>query len=201
MGIILEMCQTGKYDTDKFYEGSYIHPKSQPSRHTYVESTYDKLFERLKDSATNILEIGAYSGGSHLLWRDYFQNARIVAMDINPVPALENQDRIDLYIRDAYCQESVDMFADGFFDIIIDDGPHTYESMEYTLRNYASKLKEGGIMVIEDIQSIEWVKPLAQCLPEKFQPIAEVYDLRPSIGRYDDILIVVDTINKPLTAG
>jgi hypothetical protein len=193
MGLILEMCQSGNYDTDKFYEGSYAHPKSQPSRHTYVESAYDTIFPRLKDSAKNVLEIGAYSGGSHLLWRDYFSNAQIVAMDINPVPALENQDRIDLRICDAYCTESVNMFEDGFFDVIIDDGPHTYESMEYTLRHYSPKLKDGGILVIEDIGSIDWVRPLALCLPEKYQQIAEVYDLRANIGRHDDILIVVDT--------
>ena len=193
MGLILEMCQTGKYDTDKFYEGSYAHPKSQSSRHTYVESVYDVIFQRLKESATNILEIGAYSGGSHLLWRDYFTNARIVAMDINPVPALENQERIDLHIGDAYCMQSVNKFQDGFFDIIIDDGPHTYESMNYTLSFYSRKLKDGGILVIEDVASINWVNPLIQCLPQKYQQIANVYDLRANIGRVDDILIVVDT--------
>ena len=65
--------------------------------------------------------------------------------------------------------------------------------MEYTLRHYSPKLKDGGILVIEDIGSIDWVRPLALCLPEKYQQIAEVYDLRANIGRHDDILIVVDT--------
>lgn len=190
---ILSLCQTGKYDTDKFFFGSHLGQKSQPSRHTYVEMVYDDIFERIKESAKNVLEVGSYSGGSHLLWRDYFTNAEIVAMDINPVPALDNQERITLHVGDAYCENSLSLYPDNYFDLMIDDGPHTYESMVYFLSQYHSKLKDGGIMIVEDIQSIEWVKPLISLLPERLIKYTKVYDLRTNINRSDDILIVVNT--------
>jgi hypothetical protein len=52
------------------------------------------------------------------------------------------------------------LFEDLYFDIVIDDGPHTYESFEMVITKYYSKLKSGGILVVEDITNNEWVSPL-----------------------------------------
>jgi hypothetical protein len=52
------------------------------------------------------------------------------------------------------------LFDDNFFNIIVDDGVHTYTSFEFLIKNYYSKLKVGGIMVIEDIINLSWVPEL-----------------------------------------
>lgn len=202
MNAMLEMCQSGLYDTDKFYEGSFNHPKTQdkgvepasygPKRHTYIDYVYGEIFERLRYSATNILEIGAFTGGSHLLWRDYFPNANIIGMDIDDCPALHNQERITFIRQDAYTQQSLDMYPDKHFDIIIDDGPHTYNTMEYFVKNYLAKLKDGGIMVVEDIPHESWAHNLGAHIPAELLNRTMIYDLKPKIGRFDDMLLVIN---------
>lgn len=205
MNDLLRLCQSGLYDTDKFYEGSYNHPKTQdksieppgcgPNRHTYVDAVYGNIFKRLKDSAKNILEIGAFTGGSHLLWRDYFENAKIIALDIDDCPALHDQERIEFIQTDAYNINTLYNYPNDHFDIIIDDGPHTYASMEYTIKHYSKKLKKNGILVVEDIPNDTWVPNLIKNIPQQLQQYVTVYDLRTRIGRYDDILLVIDCID------
>jgi len=41
---------------------------------------------------------------------------------------------------------------EGKFDIIIDDGPHTWETQKWFLTNYFQLLNTGGVLLCEDIQ-------------------------------------------------
>lgn len=82
------------------------------------------------------------------------------------------------------------------FDIIIDDGPHTLESMIFFIENYSKLLEEDGILVVEDVQSIEWIDILKNVVPENLKQYISVYDLRDNKNRYDDILFVIDKSNK-----
>jgi hypothetical protein len=78
------------------------------------------------------------------------------------------------------------------FDIIIDDGPHTLESMIFFIENYSKLLEEDGILVVEDVQSIEWIEDLKKVVPESLKQYICVYDLRENKKRYDDILFVIN---------
>ena len=49
--------------------------------HSYLD-TYETLFARLRDTASNVLEIGIWDGGSISLWSEYFLRATIHAFDI-----------------------------------------------------------------------------------------------------------------------
>ena len=42
---------------------------------------YEKKFESIRNNVTKILEIGLNTGGSHLMWLDYFPNANVYAID------------------------------------------------------------------------------------------------------------------------
>jgi len=91
-------------------------------------------------TAKNILEIGigpkgTLNGGSIKLWSKFFKNATIYALDIIDIQdiwsEIRNVDNIKLYTStDAY---DIDFFStylkDIKFDILIDDGPHSLESM------------------------------------------------------------------------
>ena len=81
-------------------------------------------------------------------------------------------------------------------DIIIDDGAHTYESMMAYISLYLPLLKDDGILVIEDVQDINWVEGLKNCIPEDLKECIEVIDLRHMKNRYDDILFVVNKSKK-----
>ena len=81
------------------------------------------------------------------------------------------------------------------FDIMIDDGPHTLESMISFIEYYLPMLADDGIFVIEDVQSIDWIDTLADAIPDDMKQFIEIYDLRENKGRYDDIIFVVNKNN------
>jgi hypothetical protein len=175
--------------------------------HSYIEA-YEELFHKKKETASHVLEIGIGpympNGGSILMWAGYFAQAKIHAVDIIPMdtvnPLLVPHPRIHLHVHnDAY---NTSFFTNTFlskkerFDIIVDDGPHTIESMVRFLKLYSQVLKEDGIMVIEDVQSIDWVEILRDCTPDALKPFIRVLDRRGVKGRYDDIMFVVDCSSR-----
>jgi len=172
--------------------------------HSYLE-LYENLLSGKKETARNVLEIGIgefnnKGGGSLLLWRDYFKNATIYGLDIysieNVMDELKNDTRVVLYTSsDAYNE---DVFRQRFhgknllFDFMLDDGPHTLESMVQFIRLYSKLMTKDGIMIIEDIPSWDWIKILTVEVPENLRPFVKSYDLRDVKGRYDDIVFVID---------
>jgi len=171
--------------------------------HSYIE-VYEKLFSSKRDTATSVLEIGIGpympNGGSILMWAGYFQNAHVHALDVIPMssvnPLLVPHPRIHLHTQsDAYQQA---FFVNTFlskrtkFDILVDDGPHTIESMVSFIKMYSKVMKEDGIMVVEDVQSIDWIETLREATPDELKPFIEVYDRREVKGRYDDIMFVIN---------
>lgn len=165
--------------------------------HSYLE-LYELLLRSRKNTATNVLEIGICSGGSIKLWHDYFPKATIYGLDIiseNDVwDELKNKERIKLYTStDAY---NINFFnsvlAKKKFDFMLDDGPHTLESMISYITMYSKLLTDDGILILEDIQSWEWIKVLRSAVPIELQKYVFVFDLRANKGRYDDIVLVIN---------
>ena len=76
---------------------------------------------------------------------------------------------------------------------MIDDGPHTLESMLKFIRLYSQLMTNDGILIIEDVQSWDWIKILTNMVPLSLKKFIKVYDLRKNKDRYDDIVF---TINK-----
>jgi predicted O-methyltransferase YrrM len=187
---LLDLCKTNKYETDKFAENNEI-CKWTEVKHSYVESAYGELFEGIR-AAKNVLEIGILTGGSHLLWRDYFSEATIVGIDINPCVALLNQQRIVQITADAYSIETANLMKDNLFDLIIDDGPHTLSSMKRAIENYLPKLSKTGIMCIEDIAEYGWLYELSNIVPQEMQKCIKVFDLRVKDNKNDSILMIID---------
>jgi len=135
----------GEYCTDKYQLGYYDH-------------FYENQFKSYVKSPINILEIGIRGGGSIRIWKEYFHpHSNVYCGDIAPFNEILN---CICYQADMYTQDSLNLFEDSYFDIVIDDGPHTYESFEMVITKYYSKLKDGGILVVEDITNNEWVSPL-----------------------------------------
>lgn len=176
------------YDTDKFYLGN-VRYTAPPQLHSYVDQFYGKMFDSIKDEIKNVLEIGVWTGGSHLMWRDYFQNAMIYGMDIIDYPYSQLEDRIVFMKNDAYKLSTVNMFPDGYFDLLIDDGPHTLESLKFFAQHYSKKVAQYGYLVIEDILDINWCEELISLLPENMRETAKVHDLRSVTNCEFDIAI------------
>jgi hypothetical protein len=164
--------------------------------HSYLD-TYESLFGRLRESAIRVMEIGIYDGGSIALWSDYFPNATVYGVDITPLrPAamfLNSYNRVNLKTQvDAYSPTTLSWWNGTKFDVIVDDGPHTLASMKVCVSSYSKLLTDTGILVVEDIQDIRWIEELRDATPDELKPFIQVFDLRSTKGRYDDVLFVIN---------
>jgi hypothetical protein len=168
--------------------------------HSYLP-LYQFLLEKKKYTAKNVLEVGIFFGGSIKLWNDFFVNATVYALDIMNIndiwDDIKNKEKIILYTStDAYDN---DFFTNNFlnknikFDFMLDDGPHTLESMTKFIELYSQIMTDDGILIIEDVQQWEWIDILKNAVPEDLKKFIKVYDLRKFKNRYDDIVF---TINK-----
>lgn len=172
------------------------------THHSYLP-LYEELLRTKKETADTVLEIGIGSGGSIKLWYDYFNNATIYGVDIYPINRLINEilnnERIILHTSvDAYNE---DFFNNNFlskdlkFDFMLDDGAHTLESMIIFIKLYSQLMKDDGILIIEDVQSFEWIDILKNETPEHLKQFIKIYDLRENKNRYDDIVFTIDKSN------
>uniref|UniRef100_A0A6C0APC9 Methyltransferase n=1 Tax=viral metagenome TaxID=1070528 RepID=A0A6C0APC9_9ZZZZ len=177
------------------------------TNHSYL-SLYNQLLINKKTTAKNVLEIGIgdfgeKNGGSIKLWKDFFTNATIYGIDILPInrvmDELINNSRVVLYTStDGYNEI---FFKTQFleknikFDFLLDDGPHTLESMKQFIKLYSQVMADDGILIIEDIQSWSWIDILKNEVPEQLKQYIIIHDLRSNKNRYDDIVF---TINKSI---
>ena len=137
------------------------------------------------------------------MWNDFFINATVYGLDImnidNVTDEIKNNDKIILYTSiDAY---NSDFFTYQLlnknikFDFMLDDGPHTLESMIQFIKLYSQLLTEDGILIIEDVQNWGWIMMLKAFVPDDLKKFVKVYDLRENKNRYDDIVFTIDKSN------
>ena len=166
--------------------------------HSYLD-LYETLLSSKKTTAKNVLEIGIFDGGSIKLWHDYFTNATIYGLDIKKYSEIwndiKNKDRIRLGCFDAYDEtffRTQLLTLNIKFDFMLDDGPHTLESMKQFIRLYTQILAHDGILIIEDVQDWHWIEILKNETPQHLKKFIKCYDLRDIKGRYDDIVFTID---------
>jgi len=167
--------------------------------HTYLD-TYEKLFNQKKyNKDINILEIGVQYGGSIKLWRDYFENGKIYGVDICDNSFIQEKsiltdERVTLYLQNnAYDINFINKnLADKKFDFIIDDGPHSLESMIFFANYYIELLKDDGVLIIEDIQDEKWLDVIRNNIKEEYKQYVNIVDVRNIKGRYDDLMFIIN---------
>ena len=113
-----------KYRTDKTPFLSNL-----PSDPSWLTHSYTPYYHELLDGkdVKRVLEIGIAGGNSLRMWADYFPQAEIFGVDINP-DYLVNEGRIKSFQGDQSTQEGLLAVAaeiGGVFDLIIEDGPTT----------------------------------------------------------------------------
>ena len=124
---------------------------------------YDLLFTRLvvqKQAPLRVLEIGvsAYGDGSLKAYSDSIMVECAVGIDIQPYRGTLTE-KMHFHLLDAYSEHAIDYLKviEGEFDIIIDDGTHTYEHQEFFLEHYTALLAENGLLVCEDVSSVKLI--------------------------------------------
>jgi len=118
-------------------------------------SHYERLFAPLRDTAFNLIEIGAYNGVSLRTWAEYFPRAFIVGIDIEPNAAKLAEDRIAVRIgSQADAQFLTGVAAEFPPLIVVDDGSHQADHQIASFACLFPKLRPGGCYVCEDLTAI-----------------------------------------------
>ncbi len=153
-----------------------------------------------KGSPLNILEIGIQAGPSIDVWDKSPIINQVVGVDIttkewfskackdNNTP-WKYSDRVTLYHNtDAYSEEFVKSLEGQKFDIIMDDGPHTWESQLKFFNLYYDLLDGGGVLMCEDIQ--QTYLPQLQQLGHQYEDFY-IFDLRAKRNIHGDEIIAI----------
>lgn len=139
-----------------------IYPTDKDFTHNYYNEVYEKYFSPIKDDVKLLCEIGIGGfmgdywkpGNSLKVFRDYFQNAQILGLDIVK-HELDDLNRITLDWIDQSKRDLVIEYSSKLndYDIILDDGSHNVYDQQITFAHFFKSLKSGGIYVIEDLHS------------------------------------------------
>lgn len=122
--------------------------------HNYL-SEYERVLAPYRDDKLKVLEIGGLNGASLRMWAEYFSNAEIVCVDINPVVAAHAGDRISIEIGNASDEAFLSAVVEkhGPFDVIIDDGSHRWDHMAMAFVTLYKTLTGPGIYIAEDVHT------------------------------------------------
>jgi len=132
---------------------------------------YGEIFEKLKNSEFNILEIGigsinpelvsnmgrgGHPGASLHAFRDFSEKIKVTGVDIDR-DTLFADTRIETFFLDQTSAQSWSNLIENLngkkFDLIIDDGLHSPSTNMNSIIFGSKILKNGGLILIEDIQS------------------------------------------------
>lgn len=143
-------------------------------RHAYT-AVYTMLFAPLKERAIQFAEIGVAGGNSALLWHMYFKHpGTVVHMFDRDQKFLDDAKQLVADPTMKFSLMDVGVNGDvarglkesnaGLYDVIIDDSSHEHGHQIRIVKEAFPLLKQGGILVIEDIfrstPEEEYTRPL-----------------------------------------
>jgi len=202
-----QLCEImGRQGSDK---GSIYITKSY---HNYT-TFYYSIFKELRYNKLRVFELGlgtnnvnlpsnmganGVPGASLYGWCEFFPNSNIFGADIDS-NILFNTDKIKTFYCDQRNPEIIKNMwnhpsLQENFDIIIEDGLHTFEANVIFFENSIHKLKANGYFIIEDIcvdnfklfnnKIKEWESKYKDCL-------FKLLTIRSSVNNIDNTLLVV----------
>ena len=143
---------------NKFIKSNIRAPNGVCHNYTYF---YNQLFNEYRHLPIKIFEMGvgvpscmSSWAGSLKGWNEYFLNSTVFSADFDK-NYLYNDDRIHSFYVNQESKESIKelwkKLSNESFDLIIDDGPHTYTSNILFFKESFYKLKDKGLYIIEDV--------------------------------------------------
>lgn len=131
--------------------------------HLYT-THYTTHLKRFRYKRIKLLEIGVggydnpHAGGRSLrMWKSYFLFGKIFSLDIYDKSPLQ-ENRIKIFKGSQVDKDFLYKITDeiGQLDVIIDDGSHINEHVIETFKLLFPKVKDGGLYIIEDMQTSYW---------------------------------------------
>lgn len=149
--------------------------KGQGHRHPYT-GPYSLLFEPLRHKPIKFAEVGVFRGNSLAVWREFFSQARLFGYD-NDANNLQhiaqmNISNLSLGIMDSSQKANIEAglgaaVADGeLLDVVLDDASHDPLDQCMMIRSALPYIKQGGLLIIEDIFRDRPEDPYKEALEE-----------------------------------
>lgn len=181
--------------------------------HTYTP-LYHRLFEAARQEPLAVFEVGlgstdpdiesnmgplALPGASVFGWREYFPNAKVYGADVDKNIVIR-MDRLKTFYVDqldrATVREMWDQpeLRDTSFDIIIDDGHHSFAAMTSFFEESIRKLKPGGLYIVEDVhvdQGVDRYSNYLAALPEGLVATVAMVEIPNEVNTWDNRLIIL----------
>jgi len=196
----------GKYNSDK---GNI---KINDSWHNYT-TVYYSIFKNIQMNKLRIFELGLGTnninipsnmgingspGASLYGWSEFFINSDIFGADIDK-NILFNTDKIKTFFCD---QTNADIIRSMWnnlelkdnFDIIIEDGLHSFNANVCFFENSIHKLKPNGYYIIEAISNSEkalFIEQIKKWKEKYFTLEFNLLDIPSKKNKYDNILLVI----------
>jgi hypothetical protein len=128
--------------------------KYMPSKRNHNYLTYYWMhFRDIRFDVRSVLEIGVETDRSIRMWEEFFPNATIYGVDIDPNCRQFEGDRRRILIGDQGDSEFLRQVIQEprwAFDIVIDDGSHRVDHQLKTFEVLFPAMSDHGIYVIED---------------------------------------------------
>lgn len=194
------------YGSDKGEISKGPHPYQWPS-HSYADF-YSRLFWHCRDGVRNVFECGLGTnnpnlpssmgisgkpGASLRVWRDFFPNAMIYGADIDR-DVLFEENRIKTYYIDQLNPDAIRSFWQSIgasnFDLMVDDGLHTFEAGSTLFQHSIDRLAPNGIYIIEDVKPLDLLR-YKNYFQNKDYMVEYVCMYRPSLLLSDNSLVVI----------
>jgi hypothetical protein len=122
--------------------------------HNYMDE-YQRHLEKWWHAPIKLLEIGIDKGNSLRVWRDYFSQAEITGIDINPPLNIEGVTCLQGSQADPDFLHKVHREY-GPFNVVIDDGSHFNQHQMISFDTLFPLLVPRGTYVIEDLNCCFW---------------------------------------------
>lgn len=195
-----------KYGTDKGEIATSGHPYTWYS-HSYADY-FERLYAHCREHVRAVFECGigtndpdrpssmgatGVPGASLRMWREYFPNAEIYGADVDP-NILFADDRIRTFQVDQTSPDSIAamwrQIGRRDFDLIIDDGLHTFEAARILFENSFEYLRPSGLYIIEDMFEPDMNDFKAWFSGRAYRVDFVALD-RPGLPLYDNSIVVV----------
>jgi hypothetical protein len=128
--------------------------KYRPSKRTHNYLPYYWMhFRDIRLDVKKVIEIGVQTDHSIRMWEEFFPNATIYGLDIDPKCKQFEGGRRKILIGDqsdsGFCRQVIQETGGGI-DIILDDGSHRIEHQLKSFSAFFPALTDHGIYVVED---------------------------------------------------
>ena len=135
-----------------FFDSYTVGPGIWKWKHYF--DVYHRHLHRFVGTDAVVAEIGVFSGGSMMMWRNYFgPQARIHGIDLDPATKSYEVDGVTIHVGDQESRGFWRTFRQSVprLDVLIDDGGHSPQQQRVSIEEILPHLAPGGVYICEDI--------------------------------------------------